>query len=504
MNRSRLPTWARGGLWLVVFWLAALATHASGLYQPMHCDYSCRLRVARDWRQGLALYRQTYDNPNPVVFLWLLAIDSPRPAVSGFLAETALAAGAGLFLWAALARAVPRLAGVVPLVLIALSGASPTFYGGQIAEAPAMWLDVIAVAALWLALEGGGLALAALAGAAGVLVVALRFPAVLHVAAWLPLVVLHPGSRREQVRVVTAAALGACAALAAFVAHAQWFGYWHEFWVVFRRNLSYGALDRVPLADSVVAALKTLARIALANSLVVLLAVVAVAMTWSLRGRLRVRERAWLAASVVWLAAAIAGAFPGGRHYAHYYHLIWPPLAVGLLLWLPPLARLARRGALVDRLAAAIAAGTLLVAVLLEGWRGAQAVRDLHAGRHPWNETTAAAEWLEQHTTRDTPVLVHVWLDWAELYWRVPRPAPSLAIPHVVPRDLFGEFLQTTEQEMPAWIVWDGTPWEPIDGPLADETLLAARDRFVTRLERDYAERQRIGTLRILQRKNAR
>jgi len=39
-----------------LYWVIALATHAEGLYQPMHNDLSFRLRVALDWRADLKLY----------------------------------------------------------------------------------------------------------------------------------------------------------------------------------------------------------------------------------------------------------------------------------------------------------------------------------------------------------------------------------------------------------------------------------------------------------------
>jgi hypothetical protein len=490
-----------------VYWLVALATHCSGLFQPMHCDYSCRLRVAREWAGGKALYRETYDNPQPVVFLWVLASDSPRPALTAFLAETALAAGGCAVFRAALLTVVPRLAGVIPLVLIVFSGVSPTFYGGQIAEAPAMWLDVVGLSCFWLAVRGYGLWLAGAAGVCFFLMVNFRVPSAVHVVAWLPLMWLGAARPLAKARCIAAAGGGVLIGLAALYLHGQMDGYWDEMLVVLRRNLNYGTLDRIPLAKSVGEGIKTLARIHLANTAAGILLIAGVVVAFSLRARLRSREKAWLVTAVVWMAAALASAFPGGRHYAHYYHMTWPAITLLAMLWLAPLRRmvgvLPRKGNPVDRLTAGVVVGALVLGILVHLFAGAKAVRDLGQGRHAWNAIAEAEEFIRRQTAADTPVVVNVWLDWAELYWRVPRPAPSLSVPHVVPRDLYGEWLEKTSRGMPAWIVTDGTAWEPIDGPLMDEQARMRRDEFVGQIEREYAEMKRIEGLRILRRKGA-
>jgi hypothetical protein len=492
--------------WLLSYWLIALATHASGLWQPMHCDYSCRLRVAREWASGKALYRQTYDNPQPVVFLWLLAIDSPRPAVSAYLAETALAAGACLVFRAALLRVFPRLAGLIPIFLIVFSGVSSTFYAGQIAEAPAMWLDVIGLSCFWLALRPGRTWLALIAGISYILMVGFRVPSALNIVSWLVLVATAGASRPKSVRTTAAAVAGAALALGALYIHARVDGYWGDFVAVFRRNLSYGSLDRVPLGVSLVEGAKTLGRIALSNTLVGLLLVMSTVMLMALRKQIRRVEWRWIVVAGVWLLAAVASAFPGGRHYAHYYHLIWPAIAVLSMVWLAPLRRefqnkSGKADCSADALACAIVTGVVLMGIAGQLFEGAKAVRDLRRGTHAWNTIEEATIFLNRETKSDTSVLVNVWLDWAELYWRVPRPAPSLSIPHVVPRDLYGRWLSETTMAMPEWVVTDATPWEPIDGPLTDANEKEALDQFVAALDRDYALKKQFGQLRILRRK---
>jgi hypothetical protein len=161
-------------------------------------------------------------------------------------------------------------------------------------------------------------------------------------------------------------------------------GYWNEMLVVLRRNLNYGALDRIPLAKSVGEGIKTLARIHLANTAAGILLIVGVVVAFFWRARFRSREKAWLVAAGVWLLAALASAFPGGRHYAHYYHMTWPAITLLAMLWLAPLRRMApvlpRKGNPVDRLTAGVVVGALVLGMLIHLFAGAKAVRDLGQG----------------------------------------------------------------------------------------------------------------------------
>jgi hypothetical protein len=474
----------------------ALATHFSGLYQPMHADWSTRLRVARDWRCGAALYRETYCNTQPVVYLWILLIDSSRPELSMYLAEATLAAVAATVFRAALRRDLPRAAPVAPLLLIAWTGMSTTFYGGQITEAPALWFDVLAVSSFAIAVRRQRIWAAALAGTLFFLTVGFRIPAVLNCIAWLPLIWI--AARRHGLArtagLLSASIFGTAVVLLALYLHGRWDGYWPEFLTVLQRNLQYGAVDRVPLRASLFEAARTTARILIHNSAAPVLAAGSLALLVCSARKLRTAERTWLCVSLVWLAGAVVSAFPGGRHYDHYYHLCWAPMSLLSVLWLGRI-----RGPRTSALRWGLAAGAIAVAVLLNVYGAAKARRDLRDGRHRWSQIAEAAQYVNQTTLPDEPVLMNLWGDWAELYWRSPRPAPSLPIPHVVPSDRYSQWISDTLAAPPRLVVTDGTPWQPIDGP-ADPRDLERLQQFLT----NYREVNRIGELVFLARRDDR
>jgi hypothetical protein len=183
-----------------------------------------------------------------------------------------------------------------------------------------------------------------------------------------------------------------------------------------------------------------------------------------------------------------------------------PPLALLSVLWLAPVRRQMRgdaRRRLSARLALGIACGVVLMGALGQAFAAVKARRDWQQGTHAWNRIEQASVFLQRETLPDQPVLMNVWLDWAELYWRVPRPAPALSIAHVVPRDRYEEWLEITRAAFPEWIVTDGTPWEPVDGPLRGKAQ-QIRDEFTAQIEREYALVRQIDGLRILKRRSER
>src|SRR5947208_14607806 len=116
--------------WLGLFavcWMAALLTHAEGLYLAMHNDYSVWIRVARDWQSGLTLYEDAPDNKLPPLFLFIRLIDGARPEGSLYLAESFLAELGGLALFAALRRTAPGSALTAALLLAAWPVTGGTF-----------------------------------------------------------------------------------------------------------------------------------------------------------------------------------------------------------------------------------------------------------------------------------------------------------------------------------------------------------------------------------------
>lgn len=470
-----------------LFFACALATHASGLWQPMHADYSCWLRVARDWRSGAVLYRETYDNKSPWVYRWVRIIDSARPEVSCYLAESLLAAVAATLFAAALRPALPRVALVAPLLLIVWSGTNETFYGGQTVEAFALWWDVAAVSCWALAAHKGSAAWALAAGACLFLVVAFRPPAAVHVIAWIPFGVLlwRRHERGVAWRTLAGAIAGAAAMLGLFCLDAARSDFASELPHVLSRNFSYGALDRVSFGASLWAACTSVARMLLGNPVVPLFVVLTFVVWWRAPRSMPARQKAWFLAAVLWSGAALAGAWPGGRHYLHYYHLLWPALAVLAVFWLTRSWDFALARRVQGKLCLGVAAGSIAVAVLQQSYLAAKAWRDRATGQDPQTAVLEAAGFLEHASGENTPLVAHVWLDRAELYWRVPRPAPSFAIPHVLPGELFDQWAEATLADPPEFIVWDGTPWEGIDGPpSADvakrlESLLATRYRKI-------------------------
>ena len=171
-------------LW-ALYLLATLTSHASGLWQPMHVDFSCWLRIERDWCGSRAL-PETYDKKSPWVYRLVQLIDSPQPELSCYLAESVVAATVAVLFCAALRPAFPRIAPLAPLLLILWSGTSETFYGAQTIEAFAMWCDVAAISLLALAVHRQLPAWAFAAGACAFLAASLRQPVTIHAVAWIP------------------------------------------------------------------------------------------------------------------------------------------------------------------------------------------------------------------------------------------------------------------------------------------------------------------------------
>jgi len=480
-------------------WILALLTHCSGLYEPMHTDYSCRLRIARDWRGGAALYRETYCNTQPIVYMWILASDSSNPAVSSFLAETALATLASIVLWRALRKRLPTAAPVVPLLLIVFSGVSTTFYGGQITEGPAMWCDVLGFSLFAMALQRRSAPLAFLAGVFYLFEVGFRIPSAINAAACFPL--LWEQRRRPQLalKLSAAAIAGALVAMACFACHGWAYGYWTDFVGVFQRNLAYGSLNRTPLSASLISGATTIVRIHLSNLVPLFLLVVSFTTLFWRRGDLRRAERIMLAASAIWLLAALISAFPGGRHYDHYYHLCWPAMSIAGCLWLGPLRRQLADKRFVIPLRVGLIAGALLAGMFIQLYAGAKAVRDYHTGGHAWNDIQAAQDYVAKHIDPDEPVMMNLWGDGAELYWRAKRPSPGLPVPHVVPRALYPDWTKAMLANPPRWIITDDTPLEPIDGPVNSVEQLRV-ELLQSQIEAEYQETQRHGAIRILKR----
>lgn len=502
------------------FWLIALCTHAigfgpygigpGGIGRPMHVDYSVRLRVARDWARGLKLYQETYENTQPTVFLFMRLVDSARPEVSHYFAETLLAAVGALTLHRALLGSVPACAAAAPILLVAWTGLAPTFYGGQITEAISLWFDVIALSCFALCLRTGRSALALASGISFFLMVSFRVPCLIHGLAYLPLVwaLFRDRGIRSGSLLVLWFCAGVALPLLAVCIHALTLGYWEPYLEVLARNRQYAALDSVPLRGSLKAFFVNLGMMLGGYTGVPLLVWLTLTLLWPwwrfpLRGR-----RLWLVVGVTWLGAAFASVFPGGRHWPHYYHVAWAPLSILSTLWLSQLSGRPRRG-IGRRLAWAVVCYTLVVAVgmsarayLQERWWPLRSIHSRLSHESPTRlRVEVAAAYLERLTTPEMPVPICVWGDWAELYWRTPRPSVSKCIApyffdEIHPR-VFNEWVEAMLAQRPPLVVTDGT----MLGPTSESSRhlrTPGFPRLKEMLDQDYVTIRRIDDLCFL------
>jgi hypothetical protein len=494
-----------------LYWIIALATHAEGLYQPMHNDLSVRLRVARDWRAGLKLYEETYENTQPTYFLFILLADSARPEITHYLAETFLAAIAALSLYAAMRRTAPRCAMVAPVLLIAWTGIGGTFYGGQITEGVSIWFDVIAMCLFFEAVRKNCCTLAFLSGISFFLMVSIRIPCVLHAVAYTPLlwVVYRDHGMRRAIWMLSAFLGGIILALAVMILHALHYSYFHPFLQVLARNFEYAAGSRTPLPVSLERAWATISGIIHANpAFLILMAPSILVFLPKAFGPLR-HERLWFWVSLLWLAAALASAFPGGRHFAHYYHVSWPPVSVLSVLWLSRMGLFAREPRFRRRVAWGLTIAFAAMAIVLNV-RGF--ARETLRDDPPRVAIQQAADYLNQITTPDERVPVPVWGQWAELWWRAPHPpvTPCFAPQcfYVINREMFEEWVRTMIDRPPPLIVADesligplshGSPYDNTEfRPPAGHALYHLRDL----VDENYVEIKRIDDLSFLARRN--
>jgi hypothetical protein len=519
-----------------LYWIIALATHAEGLYQPMHNDLSVRLRVARDWRAGLKLYEETYENTQPTYFLFILLVDSSRPEVTHYLGETFLAALAALTLYGAMRWTAPRCAMVAPVLLIAWTGIGASFYGGQITEGISIWFDVIALCLFFEAVRRNSYTLAFIAGVSFFLMVSIRIPCVLHAVAYAPLLCVayreHGGCRA--LSMVLAFIQGFTLGLALMILHAMCGFYFHPMLRMLARNFEYASASPTTLPESLDRARATISAIIQANpAFLILMAISILALLVkpktkksdgskvmsdesaatphsSLTSRHSLlTTHLWLWVGLLWLAAALASAFPGGRHFAHYYHVAWPAVCVLSVLWLSRAGLFAKDFRFRRRAAWGLAIAFTAMAVVLNV-RGF--IKESRREDSPRAAIREAVDYLNQISTPDSIVPVPVWGQWAELWWRAPRPSVSRCFApqcfYVINRDMFNEWVQAMIARPPDLIVADGSLIGPLSHhspydntefrPPAGHPLYQLRQMVDTH----YVEIHRIDDLSFLARRN--
>ena len=447
-----------------MYWLIALATYSPALYRPMNCDCSMWFRVARDWGRGLKLYEETYDNKQPTTFMLLRLIDCPQPKLSLYLAHSLLAAGGALALRSALLRTLPAGAGVAPILLLVWSGSGATGPVTQTVESVALWFDVLAFSCFVMAIRRQSWFRMLLGGISFFLMVSFRIPALAQGLAYLPMVYLLFQTRppRKAVFLLSGFLAGIGLALAALWIHGEIEGYWHPFLQMLWRNFfTYGSLARVPLTQSLPLAMVALRGILLGNTAMVVLVAITLVTFLARFRQLRRMERVWALACLFWLVGALAGTLPGGRHFLHYYHLIWTPLSILSVLWLSQIRTAGGSANHAGQIAWGIAVGVLALGMgnnLNHWWQWRNAAR---SGTDPVACIEQAAAYLQSATPAEMVVPVCVWSRWAELYWRVPRPAmANCAIPCCFPLinpPVFRKWVDAMTRSKPPLVVVDGT-----------------------------------------------
>ncbi|MFO0892044.1 MAG: hypothetical protein U0790_23270 [Isosphaeraceae bacterium] len=450
-----------------------------------------------------------------MIFLLVGLCDGPNPILRWSAFQAALIALASILLHRSLLR-IPAIGRGGPGAAEAGSpgrGCPDVVGEGQTTEALAVSLEVIAYA---LALDSATrlrIVGAFLSGLCSFLAIGLRQPFVLHLVAYLPLLAM---AARRQGRRGCALLAGALAAgwlfgLAALAAHAVSHDYGHGLLQTIRDNRAYAIQHAVPFGSSLIAFKNRMYRLIADNELAVVLPCMTLAarLLWRARGRRSPRLEMLERSASLWLVAALVGVFPGGRHFPHYYHGLWAPLAILSPLWLSRLAIVAGSRPLSRTLALGLVGGVVLACGLL------QSVRVLAVAARGPDEVSArvreAAEYLEATTSTDEVVPYLLYGDWAELFWRVPRPpmagcvAPALFAPHGDSGhhpQRFRRWLSAVRTDPPRVVVARETDLAPPPEP-GREPPDAEFRQWVEWLRREYEVDRRFGELLILKRRHA-
>jgi hypothetical protein len=200
-------------------------------------------------------------------------------------------------------------------------------------------------------------------------------------------------------------------------------------------NVAYASLHRVGAARSFSRFLKNVVNLARANRVALLLPFITASVLCWRKARRRLFHWILTMSCLCWLVGAILGVFPGGRHFLHYYHGIWAPLAILSTQWLSLAATVPRASELAARLMLGLLIGIVGLVTVDRACRLVVWARN--APSRPGPEISEVINFLEKHTSRIERVPIYVWDDkWNELYWRAPRPAvadcvaPVLFSPH--------------------------------------------------------------------------
>jgi hypothetical protein len=466
--RSSFRHYARPARWgaFAVALAALLAVLCRSVaWNPVFCDYSLWIRQARDMAAGQTLYVDSYDIKQPPLILFVKLLDWGNPRLWAYVGHVVLGTLAGLSLYLALAatRGV-RAPWLAPGLIACWSVCSEPWTRGWCSEAFAIDFAVMTVALLFLAVARGRAALALAAGASYFMVFGLRVPCLLDGAAYLPILWLawRERGRGTALRLSGAFVLGLGMMIGLSCWHAVAHGYWAEWWRVYERNKIYASLTNVTLAQSLKAFARHIGGFVTSRDLTAFaLAAVGVVLLARHWRRLSRPARAWAVVTACWLATACAGIFPGGRHFTHYYEVLWPPLLVLGGLW-PTVFRGGRDAA---RLGRRLAWGVLLGSVAVCLAERAVTYRNYRArmanGTHAELVLRKMQQEIEARVPPGDAMIYWVWGDWAELLWRARRPSggrlPDLNIGLRVGthKDVVDADVRQLLKNTPRWVLLD-------------------------------------------------
>ena len=178
-------------VWIMAIAVSVLAsvTHVDGWFGPMHCDASAWLYIAQQRDRGLVPYRDLWENkPPPIFMLYRLGWKLGSVREVCFVFDVGLIALSAWFLWKLAGTFLRPASAVTAALLYVIATALPALhYGGGITEAYALPLAVLGVclAAVYRRVGGGWRAFAC--GVAWSWAIAFRMPAVISLAAIVPL-----------------------------------------------------------------------------------------------------------------------------------------------------------------------------------------------------------------------------------------------------------------------------------------------------------------------------
>jgi hypothetical protein len=383
--------------------------------------------------------------------------------------------------------------------------------------------------------------MAFLAGACFFLMVSFRIPCILHALAYVPLlwVAYREQGFRRALSLGVAFVGGFTSALAALILHAIFSSYFNPFLRMLARNFEYASGSQITFSESLHRAWETILGIIHANPAFPVLMAISILLLLpkpKKSDELRVMSdeselknddplitsspslitddcsritNVWLWVGLLWLAAARASAFPGGRHFAHYYHVAWPPVCILSVLWLSSPRWLEFDDQFRRRVAWGMTVIFTATAVVLNG-RGF--MREASRPDSPRVAIRQAADYLNDIAPPNATVPVCVWGHWAELWWRVPRPSVTRCIApqcfYVINREMFDEWVQAMIDRPPDLIVADASMIGPLswNSPYDNTEFRPPPGHPLYHLrhlvDENYVEIRRIDDLSFLARRN--